>query len=50
MEYKTREEVPNEFRWDLSKMYENESEIEKIEEVHSVLSSGDRKTEGSNES
>jgi len=34
MEYKTREEVPNEFRWDLSKMYENDSEIEKdIEEV-----------------
>ena len=34
MEYKTREEVPNEYKWDLSKMYQNSEEVEKdIEEV-----------------
>ena len=34
MEYNTRKEVPNEYKWDLSKMYQNESELEKdIEEV-----------------
>ena len=34
MEYKTREEVPNEYKWDLSKMYDNDSDIEKdIEKV-----------------
>ena len=34
MEYNTRKEVPNEFKWDLSKMYKNSEEIEKdIEEV-----------------
>ena len=34
MEYKTREEVPNEYKWDLSKMYQNIDEVEKdIEEV-----------------
>jgi len=34
MEYKTREEVPNEYKWDLSKMYRNNEEVEKdIEEV-----------------
>ena len=34
MEYKTREEVPNEYKWDLSKMYQNTEEVEKdIEEV-----------------
>ena len=29
MEYKTRNEVPNEFKWDLSKMYKDNVEIEK---------------------
>ena len=29
MEYKTRQEVPNEFKWDLSKMYQNNKDIEK---------------------
>ena len=29
MEYKTRDEVPNEYKWDLSKMYQDNSEIEK---------------------
>ena len=34
MEYKSRNDVPNEYKWDLSKMYESDSEIEKdIEEV-----------------
>ena len=34
MEYKTREEVPNEYKWDLSKMYQNIEEVENdIEEV-----------------
>lgn len=34
MEYKTREEVPNEYKWDLSKMYQNIDEVEKdIDEV-----------------
>ena len=33
MEYKTREEVPNEFKWDLNKMYDSSDVIEKdIEE------------------
>ena len=37
MEYKTREEVPNEYKWDLSKMYQNISEVEKdIEEVKKI--------------
>ena len=37
MEYKTRQEVPNEFKWDLSKMYSNMAEIESdIKEVHSL--------------
>ena len=29
MEYKSRKEVPNEYKWDLSKMYKNSKEIEK---------------------
>ncbi|MBQ9072137.1 MAG: oligoendopeptidase F [Bacilli bacterium] len=29
MEYKTRSEVPNEYKWDLSKMYKDNTEIEK---------------------
>ena len=34
MEYKTREEVPNEYKWDLSKMYQNNEEVENdVEEV-----------------
>lgn len=34
MEYKSRNEVPNEYKWDLSKMYKSDSEVEKdIEEV-----------------
>jgi len=34
MEYKSRKEVPNEYKWDLSKMYENNNIIEKdIEDV-----------------
>lgn len=34
MEYKSRNDVPNEYKWDLSKMYESDSKIEKdIEEV-----------------
>lgn len=37
MEYKTRKEVPNEFKWDLSKMYKNDIEIEKdIEKVNKL--------------
>ena len=37
MEYKTREEVPNEFKWDLAKMYADSKEIDKdIEEVKSL--------------
>ncbi|MBR6689944.1 MAG: oligoendopeptidase F [Bacilli bacterium] len=28
MEYKTRKEVPNEYKWDLSKMYKSDTEIE----------------------
>ncbi len=28
MEYKTREEVPNEYKWDLSRMYKSDKEIE----------------------
>lgn len=37
MEYKTREEVPNEYRWDLSKMYSNKKEIENdIESVNNL--------------
>ena len=37
MEYKTRNEVPNEFKWDLSKMYNDSKEIDKdIEEVKSL--------------
>ena len=34
MEYKTREEVPNEYKWNLSNMYEDDNSIEKdIEKV-----------------
>ena len=33
MEYKTREEVPNEYKWDLSKMYQNTEEVEKNIEI-----------------
>ena len=34
MEYKTRKDVPNEFKWDLSKMYKSNDDIEKdIESV-----------------
>ena len=29
MEYKTRSDVPNEFKWDLSKIYQNNESIEK---------------------
>ena len=29
MEYKTRNEVPNEFKWDLSKMYNDSKEIDR---------------------
>lgn len=29
MEYKNRSDVPNEFKWDLSKMYQNNEEVEK---------------------
>lgn len=37
MEYKTRAEVPNEFKWDLSKMYNDFKDIEKdINEVESL--------------
>ena len=37
MEYKTREEVPNEFKWDLNKMYDSSDVIEKdIEEVNKL--------------
>ena len=37
MEYKTREEVPDEYKWDLSKMYQNNEEVEKdIEEVKNL--------------
>lgn len=37
MEYKTRAEVPNEFKWDLSRMYDSEDSINKdIEEVNSL--------------
>lgn len=37
MEYKTREEVPNEYKWNLSKMYESVSDVEKdIEKVNSL--------------
>ena len=28
MEYNTREEVPNKFKWDLSKMYKDNNEVE----------------------
>lgn len=39
MEYKTREEVPNEYKWNLSKMYENDEQVEKdIEAVKSLTS------------
>ena len=34
MEYKTREEVPNEYKWDLSKMYKNMDEVE--EDINQV--------------
>ena len=37
MEYKSRNEVPNEYKWDLSKMYDNneqiESDIKKVNEL-----------------
>ena len=37
MEYKTREEVPNEFKWDLNKMYDSSDVIKKdIEEVNKL--------------
>lgn len=37
MEYKTRSEVPNEYKWDLNKMYNNKEDIEKdIKEVESL--------------
>ena len=37
MEYKTRNEVPNEYKWDLSKMYKNIEEVEKdIERVNEL--------------
>ena len=37
MEYKTRREVPNEYKWDLSKMYNNMEDIEKdIKAVESL--------------
>lgn len=37
MEYKTRKEVPNEFKWDLSKMYNDNTEIERdIERVNEL--------------
>ena len=37
MEYKTRKEVPNEYKWDLSKMYKDNKEIEKdIERVNEL--------------
>ena len=37
MEYKTREEVPNEFKWNLNKMYDSSEVIEKdIEEVNKL--------------
>ena len=37
MEYKTRNDVPNEFKWDLSKMYSDISDVEKdIEKVESL--------------
>ena len=37
MEYKTRAEVPNEYKWDLSKMYKSIDEVEKdINEVESL--------------
>ena len=37
MEYKNRSDVPQEFKWDLSKMYESNSEIEKdIESVKNL--------------
>ena len=34
MEYKTRQEVPNEFKWDLSKMYQTNEDIE--EDINKV--------------
>ncbi|MBE6139026.1 MAG: oligoendopeptidase F [Firmicutes bacterium] len=37
MEYKTRAEVPNEYKWDLSKMYKENNEIEKdIDKVNEL--------------
>ena len=40
MEYKTREEVPNEYKWNLSKMYSNLDEIEKdIKKVNKLTTS-----------
>ena len=37
MEYKARKEVPNEYKWDLSKMYKNSKEIEKdIDKVNEL--------------
>ena len=37
MEYKSRTDVPNEFKWDLSKMYADETIIKKdIEELESL--------------
>ena len=39
MEYKSRKEVPNEYKWDLSKMYKDSKEIEKdIEKVNNLTS------------
>lgn len=37
MEYKTRSEVPNEYKWDLSKMYKDDLEIEKDIELVNEL-------------
>ena len=37
MEYKTREEVPNEYKWNLSKMYDDSKAIEEdIKEVNKL--------------
>ena len=37
MEYKSRSEVPSEYKWDLSKMYKDNSEVEKdIERVNEL--------------
>ena len=39
MEYKTRNDVPEKYKWDLSKMYEKDSDVEKdIEQVKKLTS------------